>query len=69
MFLPTASDGIYFVVEPYREQLVEVGRLAESRELRPLVDSVFPLADAQAAFDRSMAPGKRGKVVLRVADD
>ena len=61
--------GIYFVVEPNREQLVEVGRLAESGELRPLVDSVFPLADAQAAFDRSMAPGKRGKVILRVVDD
>jgi hypothetical protein len=27
---------------------------------------VFPLADAARAFDRVMAPGKRGKVVLEV---
>jgi len=64
-----SGDGVYFVVEPNRAQLDEVGRLAESGQLRPLVDSVFPLADAEAAFARSMAQGKRGKVVLRVVDD
>lgn len=31
--------------------------------------TVFPFADARAAFERSLSPGKRGKVVLRVADD
>ncbi len=34
--------------------------------LRPVIDSVFPLADARAAFERSVASGKSGKVVLRV---
>jgi NADPH:quinone reductase-like Zn-dependent oxidoreductase len=63
------GDGVYFIVEPNREQLTELGRLAEGGELRPLVDSVFPLAEARAAFERSMQPGKRGKVVLRVVDD
>jgi hypothetical protein len=29
---------------------------------------VFPLSDARAAFERSLASGKRGKVVLRVAE-
>jgi NADPH:quinone reductase-like Zn-dependent oxidoreductase len=60
------GDGIYFVVEPNREQLVELAGLADRGELRPLVDSVFPLGEAQAAFARSMERGKRGKVVLRV---
>ncbi len=64
-----AADGVYFIVEPNRGQLVEIGRLADQGELRPLVDSVFPLAEARAAFERSMQPGKRGKVVLRVVDD
>jgi NADPH:quinone reductase-like Zn-dependent oxidoreductase len=63
------GDGLYFIVEPNREQLVEIGRLAEEGELHPLVDSVFPLAEARAAFERSMQQGKRGKVVLRVVDD
>ncbi|HSE82351.1 MAG TPA: NADP-dependent oxidoreductase [Gaiellaceae bacterium] len=64
-----AGEGVYFVVEPNREELAEIARLADSADLRPLVDSVFPLGDAPAAFERVMKPGKRGKVVLRVVDD
>ena len=59
----------YFVVEPNREQLVELTRLAESGDLVPAIDSVFPLADARSAFERVQASGKRGKVVLRVSED
>ena len=56
----------YFVVEPDREQLVELAKLANDGILHPAVDSVFPLADARAAFDRVMSSGKRGKVVIEV---
>jgi NADPH:quinone reductase-like Zn-dependent oxidoreductase len=59
----------YFVVEPNREQLLELARLADTGELRPEIDSIFPLAEARAAFARSAARGKRGKVVLRVIDE
>jgi len=59
----------YFVVEPNREQLVELTRLAETGDLVPAIDSVFPLADARSAFERAQASGKRGKVVLRVSED
>lgn len=59
----------YFVVEPNREQLVELSRLAEAGDLLPAIDSVFPLADARSAFERVQASGKRGKVVLRVSED
>jgi NADPH:quinone reductase-like Zn-dependent oxidoreductase len=56
----------YFVVEPDREQLLELGALVDTGELRPEVDSVFPLTEARAAFERVASPGKRGKVVLEV---
>jgi NADPH:quinone reductase-like Zn-dependent oxidoreductase len=59
----------YFVVEPDRGQLVELGRLLDRGVLRVAIDSVYALEDARAAFERSLAAGKRGKVVLRVADD
>ena len=62
-------ESVYFVVEPSREQLVELARLADAGDLKPAVDSVFPLADARVAFDRSLTPGKHGKVVLRVVDE
>lgn len=62
-------ETTYFVVEPNRDQLLELSLLVEGGGLRPEIDSVFPFADARAAFDRSMATGKRGKVVIRVSDD
>jgi len=68
---PTVApiDFTYFVVEPNREQLVEIARLVDEKTLRPAIDSVFRLSEAPAAFERVMAGGKRGKVVLRVVDD
>jgi NADPH:quinone reductase-like Zn-dependent oxidoreductase len=59
-------EAVYFVVEPSREQLVELARLADAGDLKPAIDSVFPLADSRAAFERSLTAGKHGKVVLRV---
>jgi len=59
--------AIYFIVEPDHEQLLELRTLADAGELRAEVDSVFPLAEAPAAFERLAGWGKRGKVVLEVA--
>lgn len=59
----------YYVVEPNREQLLELARRNDSGELRPEIDSVFELEEALAAFARVSARGKRGKVVLRVAGE
>jgi len=53
----------YFIVEPDRDQLVELTKLG----VRPEVDSVFPFADYEAAFARLEERGKRGKVVVDVA--
>jgi NADPH:quinone reductase-like Zn-dependent oxidoreductase len=61
-----AGQAVYFIVEPNRDQLVELARLVDEGKLRPAIDSVFPLADARAAFERLEARGKRGKVVLSV---
>lgn len=69
MTIAEESPGAhYFVVEPNREQLLELARLVDMGELRPEIDSVFPLAEARAAFTRSAARGKHGKVVLRVIE-
>ena len=60
---------IYFIVEPDREQLLELTTLADAGELRTEVDSIFPLTEAEKAFERLAAHGKRGKVVLDVGAD
>jgi NADPH:quinone reductase-like Zn-dependent oxidoreductase len=63
---PEGVEATYFVVEPDGEQLAKVGDLVDEGALHPAIDSVFPLEEFRAAFERSMASGKRGKVVLRV---
>ena len=63
---PEGVDATFFVVEPDGEQLAEVGDLVDEGALHPAIDSIFPLEEFRAAFDRSMASGKQGKVVLRV---
>ena len=63
-----APGALYFVVEPNRTQLLELARLVDTGELRPEIDSIFPLAEARAAFARSAARGKHGKVVLSVVE-
>jgi NADPH:quinone reductase-like Zn-dependent oxidoreductase len=64
-----AEGVIFFIVEPNREQLVELAARADAGELRPEIDSVFELEDAPAAFARVSERGKHGKVVLRVAGE
>jgi NADPH:quinone reductase-like Zn-dependent oxidoreductase len=66
---PGAScvETLYFVVEPSRDRLVEIGRLVDAGTLTPAIDSTFELADVRAAFARTTARGKHGKVVLRMA--
>ena len=61
--------AIYFVVEPDREQLLELRTLVDAGELHVEVDSVFPLTEALAAFERVAGRGKSGKVVLEVGSD
>jgi NADPH:quinone reductase-like Zn-dependent oxidoreductase len=67
--LAGTAEAIYFVVEPSRDQLAELSRLADDGAIRPLIDSVYPLAEARAAFERVTVPGKGGKVVLEVGSD
>jgi NADPH:quinone reductase-like Zn-dependent oxidoreductase len=62
------GEGSYFVVEPSRGQLIELAKLVDSGQLRVAIDSTFTLAEAAAAFERSLASGKHGKVVIEVAD-
>jgi NADPH:quinone reductase-like Zn-dependent oxidoreductase len=66
---PEGLGGTYFVVEPDAGQLRELAALVDGAHLRPTIDSVFPLEDAAAAFERLTAREARGKVVLSVAGD
>jgi NADPH:quinone reductase-like Zn-dependent oxidoreductase len=61
--------AVYFIVEPDRAQLGELGRLIDTGELRPLVGKAFDLADGTEGFKVKRGGGVRGKAVLRVITD
>jgi NADPH:quinone reductase-like Zn-dependent oxidoreductase len=56
----------YFIVEPDREQLVELARRIDAGRLRVVIDRVFPLAEARSAFEYARSAHHRGKIVLEV---
>jgi NADPH:quinone reductase-like Zn-dependent oxidoreductase len=62
-------SSIYFVVEPSREQLVELAKLVDGGKLRPTIDAVYPLSESRQAFERTLSDRRRGKVVLQVVDE
>ena len=45
----------------------QIAALLDGGSPPPAIDSVFALEEAVGAFERSLAAGKRGKVVLEVA--
>lgn len=59
--------GTFFIVEPNRAQLIQLGDLIDRGTLRVVVGAVLPLARAREAFQQASTGHKRGKTVLQVA--
>ena len=57
------TKDAFFIVEANGAQLRELARLIDARELRPVVDRAFPLAQARAAYEHHP---QRGKAVVAV---
>lgn len=60
--------GLFFIVEPNREQLGKIAATIDSGAIRPIIAETIPLANAQEAFDRGVTGRTRGKLVLKVRD-
>jgi NADPH:quinone reductase-like Zn-dependent oxidoreductase len=61
--------AIWFVVEPNREQLIDIGNLIDGGRLRPIVSAVLPLAEGRAAYGAGHNGRGPGKTVLLVAEE
>jgi NADPH:quinone reductase-like Zn-dependent oxidoreductase len=59
----------FFVVEPSRPQLQELGKRVVAGELRPVVGAAWPLKEGRAAFEAKHRGGQAGKSVLLVAEE
>jgi NADPH:quinone reductase-like Zn-dependent oxidoreductase len=50
----------------HRESFEAMNRAIDLHRMRPVIDQVFPLEDARAAFDRMAAGGHFGKICVRI---
>lgn len=67
----TAEHGVRgkaLVVHPDTNQLTQIAALIDVGDLKPLIQSVLPLAEAARAHELSQAGHIRGKIVLKVRD-
>ena len=60
--------GAFFIVEPSRAQLVDLGKLIDAGSLQPLLTAVYPLEQARQAWEHARRGGLRGKVALRIRE-
>jgi NADPH:quinone reductase-like Zn-dependent oxidoreductase len=56
----------FMIVQADGSLLREISKLIDAGELRVVIDSVFPLANAQAAYARAQRGKMRGKIALSV---
>ncbi|MFZ0272203.1 MAG: NADP-dependent oxidoreductase [Acidobacteriaceae bacterium] len=63
------ARGLFFIVEPSRDQLDQLATLVDSGILKIEIANVFPLAQARAAFEEGLKEHTRGKIVLQVRDE
>jgi NADPH:quinone reductase-like Zn-dependent oxidoreductase len=63
---PANGQAIFFVVEPDRDQLVQLAQRARAGRLRPIVGEVRPLDEAPEAF--TSPSSVRGRTIIQVSD-
>ncbi len=60
---------VWFVVEPNREHLIQIGDLIDTGQIRPIIETVLPLSQARQAYEQGARGHTRGKIILRVEDE
>ncbi len=60
--------SVWFIVEPNRDQLIQIGTLIDAGKIRPIIDTVLPLSQARQAYEQGARGHTRGKIVLRVGN-
>lgn len=59
-------DATWFIVHPSSDQLIRIGDLIDSEQVKPVVDTILPLTQASQAYEGANGVHKHGKIVLRV---
>ncbi len=61
--------GVFFIVAPNHRELIQIADLPDSKRIQSIIGAAIPLQHAREAFERGIAGGLRGKIVLQVAEE
>jgi NADPH:quinone reductase-like Zn-dependent oxidoreductase len=65
------KHGVHFEtlwMKPDGYMLAELGALIEQGAVKPVIDSIFPMQDANAAYEKLAAGHAVGKIVVQISD-
>ena len=49
-------------------KLTKIAKWVEEGKLISIIDKTYELKDYQHGFDRTREPGKRGRIIMKIAD-
>lgn len=58
----------FFMLNPQKEDLMELNKLVDQDKIRSIIDSTFALEDIAQAHDRSEGGHARGKIVIKTGE-
>jgi NADPH:quinone reductase-like Zn-dependent oxidoreductase len=61
--------GATLSVDPNSDELAEIGKLIDEKQIKVIVSQTFPLSEADKAQEQVATGHTRGKIVLKVADE
>ncbi len=59
--------AIFFVVRPDRSELIEISKLIDAGNVKPIVEKVLPLPQAPTLFEPNQNKPRHGKTVIQVS--
>ncbi|GHO63352.1 hypothetical protein KSC_022440 [Ktedonobacter sp. SOSP1-52] len=59
---------IPFIVRSNHEQLARIAEFVDEGHMKPIVNSIYPLAETRQAYEHCLSGHMRGKVVIQVVE-
>lgn len=61
--------GYLLVARGNYTKLTQIAKWVENKELIPIIDNTYEFEDYQKGFDRTLEPGKKGRIILKIVED
>lgn len=60
-------SAIFFVVRPDRSELIQIGKLIDAGDVKPMVEKVLPLTQTPSLFEPNQNNPRHGKTIIQIS--